>query len=56
VIEIERKFLVSAQTYKKEAISKHQIQQGFLNTIKERTVRIRISDDNGYLTIKGKSE
>lgn len=56
MIEIERKFLVSAQTYKKEAISKHQIQQGFLNTHKKRTVRIRISDDTGYLTIKGKSD
>lgn len=55
MIEIERKFLVNLDTYRKEATSKERIVQGFLNTHPERTVRIRVKGDSGYLTIKGKS-
>jgi CYTH domain-containing protein len=49
--EIERKFLV------KEGIWRHakgtQYRQGYLNSAKERIVRVRTIDDKGYLTIKG---
>ena len=55
MIEIERKFLVISEAYKKEANRKTRITQGFLNTDEERTVRVRIRDNNGYLTVKGKS-
>ncbi|OMP32428.1 CYTH domain-containing protein [Mangrovimonas sp. DI 80] len=55
MIEIERKFLVSSEAFKTEATSSKQIVQGFLNTDKERTVRVRISGDKGILTVKGKS-
>lgn len=55
MIEIERKFLVSSGEYKKEATSNQRIVQGFLNTHPERTVRVRIKGNKGYLTIKGKS-
>lgn len=55
MIEIERKFLIKSDAYKNEANSKERIVQGFLNTHKERTVRVRISGDFGYLTVKGKS-
>jgi CYTH domain-containing protein len=55
VIEIERKFLIKSDAYKNEANSKERIVQGFLNTHKERTVRVRISGDFGYLTVKGES-
>lgn len=55
MIEIERKFLIKSDAYKQEAVSKERIVQGFLNTHEERTVRIRITGDFGYLTIKGKS-
>ncbi len=55
MIEIERKFLVSSEAYKVEAYRKTYIKQGFLSTDPERTVRVRIKDDQGYLTIKGKS-
>lgn len=55
MIEIERKFLVNLDTYKNDATSKERIVQGFLNTHPERTVRIRVKGDSGYLTIKGKS-
>lgn len=54
-LEIERKFLVKSEAYKKEAVSKTRIIQGFLNTHPERTVRIRVKGEKGYLTIKGKS-
>ncbi|MBZ9627277.1 CYTH domain-containing protein [Psychroflexus sp. CAK1W] len=53
--EIERKFLVSSDAFKKEAYKSTRISQGFLNSNKLRTVRIRVTDDKGFLTIKGKS-
>lgn len=55
MIEIERKFLVLSDIYKSEAIGKERIVQGFLNTDPSRTVRVRISGDYGFLTVKGKS-
>jgi len=55
MIEIERKFLVNSNAFKNEALSSYTIKQGFLNSHKERTVRIRLKKDKGYLTIKGKS-
>ncbi|MTE27054.1 CYTH domain-containing protein [Winogradskyella ouciana] len=54
-VEIERKFLVTSDGFKKEASTSYSIQQGFLNSHKERTVRVRLKEDKGYLTIKGKS-
>ena len=53
-LEIERKFLVVSEAYKKDATSETRIVQGFLNTAPERTVRVRIKGNKGYLTIKGK--
>jgi len=55
VIEIERKFLVTSEAFKEQATSQTRIVQGFLNTHPERTVRVRIKGDSGFLTIKGKS-
>ena len=52
-LEIERKFLVKNHDFIKEATYKNTIKQGYLNSDKNRTVRIRIKDDKGYLTIKG---
>lgn len=54
-LEIERKFLVNSSAFKKEATTSTRLVQGFLNTHPERTVRIRIDGDFGYLTIKGLS-
>ncbi|MFK8058753.1 MAG: CYTH domain-containing protein [Polaribacter sp.] len=54
-IEIERKFLVKNDSFKKESHQKKHIKQGYLNSDKNRTVRIRIADDKAFLTIKGKS-
>jgi adenylate cyclase len=55
MIEIERKFLVRSDSFKAEAFNKTRIIQGFLNTDKERTVRVRIKEEKGFLTIKGLS-
>lgn len=55
-IEIERKFLVLNDTYRKESYQKIHIIQGFLNSDKHRVVRIRITDDKSFLTIKGVSD
>lgn len=51
--EIERKFLIRGD-FKKFAIKNYTIVQGFLSTVPERTIRVRIQDNQGYLTIKGK--
>ena len=56
MIEIERKFLVNSEEYKKEAFKKIKIKQGFLSTDPERTVRLRITNETAFLTIKGKSK
>lgn len=54
-LEIERKFLVKNESFKECAFKKSYIKQGFLNSNKERTVRVRIIDDNAFITVKGKS-
>lgn len=55
MIEIERKFLVNSKAFKNDAFRKNRISQGFLNTHKERTVRIRITGVKGFITVKGMS-
>lgn len=54
MLEVERKFLVTSDVYKIEAKTQTLIVQGFLSTDPERTVRVRIKGDKGFLTIKGK--
>lgn len=54
MLEIERKFLVASEDFKKAALRKNHIAQGYLNSHPERTVRVRIKGETGYLTIKGK--
>ncbi|MGL5681759.1 MAG: CYTH domain-containing protein [Marinifilaceae bacterium] len=51
-IEIERKFLVNGNF--KEFATKHTtLKQGYLSSVPERTVRIRIAGNQAYITIKG---
>lgn len=52
--EIERKFLVTGE-FKSLATSSTHIEQGYIASGNGRTVRVRIRDDKGYLTIKGPS-
>ncbi|MGL5318190.1 MAG: CYTH domain-containing protein [Bacteroidales bacterium] len=51
-VEIERKFLVSGP-YKHLSFRHTKIMQGYISTEPERSVRVRIRDEKGYLTIKG---
>jgi CYTH domain-containing protein len=55
MIEIERKFLVKNNAYKENPLNKTRIIQGFLNTHKKRTVRVRLRGDLGFITVKGES-
>jgi adenylate cyclase len=50
--EIERKFLVNGD-FKKSAAQLLSIKQGYLSSDRERTVRVRIQGEKGFLTIKG---
>lgn len=54
--EIERKFLVHSLDFIAEASSSQKIAQGYLNSHPERTVRIRIKDQKGFITIKGQGD
>ena len=53
-MEIERKYLVTSDSYKQMAVTRYHICQGYISREKTGTVRIRITDDKAYLTIKGK--
>ena len=50
--EIERKFLVKGD-FKSEAFKAIRITQGYLSSVPERSVRVRIKGDKGYITVKG---
>lgn len=50
--EIERKFLVKGE-FKSEAFKAMRIIQGYLSSVPERTVRVRVKGEKGYITIKG---
>ena len=50
--EIERKFLVVDDTWSAGAVGT-VFRQGYLSTVKERTVRVRVAGDRAFLTIKG---
>ena len=54
-MEIERKFLVRDSSYRQAARSSSHIQQGYLSSGRGCTVRVRLRDDEAYLTIKGPS-
>lgn len=51
--EIEHKYLVSNDSYKKMASSVKKIRQGYLSRDPERVVRVRTVDDAAFLTVKG---
>lgn len=54
-LEIERKFLVVGE-FRDQAYDSSRIRQGYIASGKGRTVRVRIRDEKGYLTIKGPSD
>lgn len=54
--EIERKFLVRNDSFLSMASSVSTISQGYLSRDPERTVRARLRDEKGFLTVKGKTD
>ena len=52
-IETERKFLVLDDGYKAQAVESHRIRQGYIAHDMGRSVRVRILDEKGILTVKG---
>ena len=51
--EIERKFMVKSNALKTEAFKSTRITQGYLSSVPERTVRVRVKGDKGFITVKG---
>lgn len=54
MLEIERKFLLKDDSFKQNAVKSYTVIQGYLSSVSERTVRVRIKENKGYITIKGK--
>ena len=52
-IETERKFLVTDDSYKAQAVRSYSIRQGYIAHDSGRSVRVRIRDGQGILTVKG---
>jgi len=50
--EIEKKFLVLGN-FKQDSKRETRITQGYLSSVPERTVRVRVKGDKGFITIKG---
>ena len=50
--EIEKKFLVAGEL-KESAKKATRITQGYLSSVPERTVRVRVKGEKGYITVKG---
>lgn len=53
-VETERKFLVLKEKWKDPGNGIY-LKQGYLSTLPENTVRVRIDQKKGYLTLKGKA-
>ena len=53
-MEIERKFLVR-EDFHREAVTAYRIIQGYISSSEGHTVRVRLRNQQGFLTIKGPS-
>lgn len=53
--EIERKFLTAGE-YRPHVVRSYRITQGYLSTRTNHTIRVRLRDDQGFLTIKGRGD
>ncbi|GJD09773.1 Inorganic triphosphatase [Galdieria sulphuraria] len=51
-VEIERKFLVLSTEYRDKSVRKYTIRQGYVFASKDKSVRVRLTDEEAYLTIK----
>ncbi len=55
-IEIERKFIVKDSSWKTPDINGVTMKQGYLKNSPEAVVRLRIAENNAYITVKGKTQ
>lgn len=53
--EIERKFLVKDNSFDQMTIARRHICQAYLSDRPEAIVRLRVSDDRAFITVKGKN-
>ena len=53
-IEIERKFLLKNDSWRDYYTKKMELRQGYLSCSKDCTVRVRVSGEEGWITVKGK--
>jgi len=54
-VEVERKFLVSDESWRADVTSATHVVQGYIAQTEVATVRVRVKGDRGFLTIKGVS-
>lgn len=54
--EIERKFLVRSSEYRDLAIRKKEMMQGYLSLDPDATVRVRIVDEEAFITVKSRNK
>ena len=55
-LEIEHKYLVKNTGYREKATKSYAILQGYLCREPDRTVRVRVKDDRGFITVKGRND
>ncbi|MDF7800765.1 CYTH domain-containing protein [Pontiellaceae bacterium B1224] len=55
-IEIERKYLVTGDSWKTEVMKALECRQGYMISDRKRTVRVRTLGETGYLTVKGATD
>lgn len=53
--EIERKYLITGNSFLTQAVAVHHISQGYLSVNPDCTIRVRRKDDKAYLTVKGRN-
>ncbi len=51
--ETEYKFIAKDDSYKRMATASHSVRQGYISRRREGTVRVRVLDNEGFLTVKG---
>lgn len=54
--EIEHKYLVISEDYVAMSTQQYEISQGYLSRDPQRTVRVRVRDDQAFLTVKGMTD
>jgi adenylate cyclase len=51
-LEIERRFLVRGDGWRREALTREHLRQGYLAADEQKVIRVRVAPEKGFLTIK----